>query len=112
MEHLDLIYKATIDDEVATALANALVGNTKLKRLFLDENPSISNDGWRNFFILVQNCNSGLETLSLENNNIDDEVVDTMVDTLAEMSSPKTLNLSNNLHITTTGWSKDKTFFS
>jgi Ran GTPase-activating protein (RanGAP) involved in mRNA processing and transport len=62
IEQLNLSCK-DIDDEAAAALANALVTSTKLKDLDLESNPSISNDGWRTFFNILQNSsNIALET--------------------------------------------------
>ena len=38
-----------IDDESAIILANALAHNTTLERMYLDENPDITSNGWQAF---------------------------------------------------------------
>jgi len=54
----------TIDDECFGTLASVLCTNTKLKKIDLSWNNSISTTGWQVFFNTPRNSNSILENLS------------------------------------------------
>jgi len=103
LEELNLSENNIGDDGVA-AFAAALVNNTTLEVLDMSYAQSVSAAGWGTFFNLLMNSNSALETLDLSTNHIGDEGVASMVDSLANMSSLKCLNLRDNQFITATGW--------
>lgn len=93
-----------MNDEGVAALANVLPNMSMLRSLRLSENRHITTVGWGALFNTLQTHNSALETLYLTGNNIDDEVVNTMVDAIANMRSLKKLYLSSNQLITPSGW--------
>ena len=90
--------------EGVAALANVLPNMSMLRSLRLSENRHITTVGWGALFNTLQTHNSALEKLYLTGNNIDDEVVNTMVDAIANMRSLKKLYLSSNQLITPSGW--------
>ena len=47
-----------VDDECASLLAQAMIGNNKLKRLDLFENSSITESGWNAFSTILSNCSN------------------------------------------------------
>ena len=118
-----------IGDEAAAALSNSLAINTSvevlelgwldigvsgimaigygltrdapLKKLSLQSNESINSAEWVDFFGILRNNNSALESLNLSHNEIDDEGVIAIIDTLR--ATLKFLSLSHNQHITIVG---------
>ena len=82
-----------------------LTNMSSLKNLNLSHESHITTAvGWRALFNTLQTHNYALEHLNLGGSNIDDDVVNTMVDALANMSSLKSLGLCSNTQITTLGW--------
>lgn len=100
LELLDLS-STNVSDIGILSLSYALDGNTTIKSLDLSCNRSITSSGWRTFFDQMTNNTSALEVLSLVNNNIDDEVVASIVDSFK--SSMKNLNVRMNRLITSIG---------
>ena len=95
----------TIDDESFGTLANALCTNTKLKRIDLSWNNSISSVGWQAFFNTLRDSNSILENLILNNiNNIDDNVAVSMAAALGNTNTLKSLSLRKARSISSVGW--------
>jgi len=93
-----------IDDQVLSILADSLSSNTKLKSIDLNFNYNfVTNLGWRNFFDRLRPSNSSLEKLDLGQNTIDNTAVTLMVDSLASISSLRSLRLNDNL-ITSSGY--------
>jgi len=104
LEELDL-RGSYIDDEGATAFANALVNDTKLKYLNLSDARLVSAQGWRNFFNLLLGSNSAIQLLIFTGNNIGDEGLASMADALGRMGSLKLLHLgSTNQSTTAASW--------
>jgi len=64
-----------IDDEGIDALVPALENCIHLGILKLDDNTSISLRGWQQLASVLEAPDSSLTTLSIEENNVDDEVV-------------------------------------
>lgn len=93
-----------IDDEAVEALMSALANGNKLRKLNLSCNPFITTRGWRAVSTLLTSPNSKLQSLKLNNNDIDDEGVEALVDALANGNKLRTLSLVSNPSITTRGW--------
>ena len=91
------------------ALAEALEGNTTLKRLDLYSAVSpwygehtLTSQGWTTFFESLHNC--AFHSLNLGGNTIEDGDVASMVEALNSFSSLETLNLRKATSITSSGW--------
>ena len=98
------ISSINIDDTVIEVLANNLIANTKLKRLDLCYNRSITAGGWQTLFNNLQNgSNFALEVLDLSGNSISDAVVPSTVNALNHFCSLSKLDLRSNPSITSTG---------
>jgi len=97
------LYGAGVEDDDLSLMANALATNGSMKELYLDGNDvTISKDGWINFFSRLQS--NTLEKLSLSGNNIDDQVVPSIVSALrSKCPSLKKLELEYS-QITLVGW--------
>ena len=74
-----------------------------MKRLHLTNNQAITPTGWQTFFETLRNSNLSLEELILSCNNIDDNVVESIVNVSASLCSLKVLRLSAIRLITTVG---------
>ena len=72
-----------ITDEVATALRNALTNNSRLRELGLVSNRDVTATGWVGFSTVLRNPNSSLEKLDLRGNRINDHVMTSFADALA-----------------------------
>jgi hypothetical protein len=75
---LDKLYLKEIislDDVVSDALISALRNNSRLRELHLAYNGSseVTNHGWMDLSTLLQNSNSALEVLNLQENDIGDD---------------------------------------
>lgn len=93
--------EAGLEDDDLSLLANAVATNS-LKELHLDGNDTISKDGGVNFFSRLQS--NTLEKLCLSHNNIDDQVVPSIVSALrSKCPSLKMLELEYS-QITLVGW--------
>ena len=94
-----------IDDGTLVALTAALFTSGKLKVLDLNNNPSISAEGWQTFFTTLQNFDlSFLEQLILPCNNISDTAMPSLISALTNARSLFRLNLGGNDTITPVGW--------
>jgi len=108
METLRL-YDAGVHNDSLDVLLNFLATNESLKDIDLDENRTISKAGWIDFFSRLPS--NKLEKLSLNGNNIDDEVISSVVSALVGGSRCphlKQLGLSRN-EISPAGWSEVST---
>jgi len=95
------LQEAGVKDDDLSLLATAVATNS-LKELYLDGNDMISKDGWLDFFSRLQS--NTLEKLVLNHNNIDDQVVSSIVSALrSKCPSLKKLELEC-YDITLVGW--------
>jgi Ran GTPase-activating protein (RanGAP) involved in mRNA processing and transport len=100
LEKLD-ISRNSISDIGMNALTDALVNNRMLKELSIDENPDVTPAGWANFSNVLRNPTSALEMLKVwgysinEEDVLNDEVVQSFVDALANNKKLKELNVGN-----------------
>ena len=95
------LQEAGVKDDDLSLLATAVATNS-LKELYLDGNDMISKDRWLDFFSRLQS--NTLEKLVLNHNNIDDQVVSSIVSALrSKCPSLKKLELEC-YEITLVGW--------
>ena len=106
----------SITDEGVADLTNALVNNSVLKELAIlgdDElSTNINEAGWVTLSNVLRNPRSALTKLSLLNNTITDNAMQSFADALlANINNSKLRNLdfSGNIDLTETGWA---TFFA
>ncbi len=78
---------------VAAALTNALANNSRLRELCLSCNPGVTLKGWVGFSAVLRNPNTVLEKLDLRFNHINDHVITTFADALANNNMLRELNL-------------------
>lgn len=71
---------SSITNEEFEALTNALLTNSRLKRLELSGNSSITAEEWVIFSAILRNPNSNLDWLRLESNHINDTVMNSFAD--------------------------------
>ena len=102
MKHLRVSY-TELDDQGLGTLCDGLVGNSTIKRFFLDGNKNITSAGWRALSPVLQHTNCKLTKLSLHQTSIHDEAADILGSAL-HGSSLKTLNLPLNYSISSSGW--------
>ena len=92
LKKLILNYSA-ITDEVAAAIKNALANNSRLRELDLRYSHDVTATGWVGFSTVLRNPNSALEILDLGGNCIDDHVMTSFADVLANNNMLRELNL-------------------
>jgi hypothetical protein len=92
LKKLILRYSA-ITDEVAAVLTNALANDSRLRELDLSCNPDVTATGWVGFSAVLRNPNSALEKLDLRGNRINDHVMTSFADALANNNMVRELNL-------------------
>jgi len=88
LKKLILRYSA-ITDEVAAVLTNALANDSRLRELDLSCNRDVTATGWA----VLRNPNSALEKLDLRGNRINDHVMTSFADALANNNMLRELNL-------------------
>lgn len=103
LEKLNLSCNA-IRDDVAAALTNAFINNSRLRELDFSTNRSITLTGWMAFLTVLLNPISVLEKLNLSCNEMINEVVEAVTTSLAANTRLRELDLSCNFNITTAGW--------
>jgi len=101
--HLDL-GNNELDDEGIDALVPVLSKCTKLDELYIDDNPSITPRGWQHLANILKAPASNLETLSINRNNIDDQVLTFMIDALANNNTLVSLFFMDGNQVTAKGW--------
>ena len=102
--HLDL-GSNDLDDEGIDALVPVLSIHTKLQGIFIDNNTLITTRGWQHLATILEAPYSNLETLSINWNNIDDQVLTFFVDALAHNNTLVSLHFKwNQGRITDEGW--------
>jgi Ran GTPase-activating protein (RanGAP) involved in mRNA processing and transport len=92
LEKLD-ISKNYIGDIGMNALTDALLNNSMLKELLIEENPDITTAGWMNFSTILRNPTSALEVIVASHDSINDEVVHSFADALSENKTLEELYL-------------------
>ena len=97
------LYNNNIDDEGVDALVGA-VANSRLQSLNLSSNRNVTARGCQSLAALLENPNSNLDTLYVENNNIGDEGVRIFAISLVRNHKLTTLDLNGN-GITPEGYS-------
>jgi len=102
LKHLRVSY-TELDDQGLGILCDGLVGNSTIKRFFLDGNKNITSAGWRALAPVLQHTNCKLTILSLKETSVHDEGVNILGSAL-HGSSLKFLNLALNNSISSSGW--------
>ena len=93
LKKLDLTSNANaITDEVAAVLTNALANISMLRELDLSYS-DVTATGWVGFSTVLRNPNSALEILDLSGNHINDHVMTSFADVLANNNMLRELNL-------------------
>ena len=93
LKKLDLTSNANaITDDVAAVLTNALANNSMLRELDLSYS-DVTATGWVGFSTVLRNPNSALEKLDLRGNLINDHVMTSFADALANNNLLRELNL-------------------
>ena len=92
-----------IDHNTANLLANTLVCSPKLKHVNLAIN-AITSEGWRAVFGALQNPSCMLQELDIHSNDLHDEDVTYLANSLANNCLLKRLNLQSNDRVTYLGW--------
>lgn len=108
LEVLDLS-STNITDEGAVALGRGLLGNKKLKALYLcdisaDAMPLVTGVGWRALFACLHNEGSVLEQIDIRYSSIDEGGLSALTSALAHNSSLEMVDLSHNKQITAAAW--------
>ncbi|KAL9183265.1 hypothetical protein ACHAXT_005052 [Thalassiosira profunda] len=108
--------ESKIGDEALVSLGNVLATLPRLRYLELDylgldhedeENSIlISSQSWRDFFAAIESSCEGLEEIHLVANTIDDSVVHSLVNGLANKNRLRRMNLMHMGHLTAWGWSE------
>ncbi len=93
LKKLILNSNAIIFDEVAAVLTNALANNSRLRELDLSYNHFVTATGWVGFSTVLRNPNSALEILHLSDICINDNVMTSFADGLANNNLLRELNL-------------------
>ena len=100
-----------ITDDDILLLGDALLSNSSLKTLELsgkhdqdDTPPPITAAGWDAFFGYLSNNRISLESLHIRRNNINNESIVSLADTLSTNTKLRYLDLSGNNGITQRGW--------
>ena len=70
----------------------------------MDNNPSITAQGWQRFATILESPNFHLTELYISHNNIDAEAVAAFANALTRNHMMNTLDLDNNHSITAEGW--------
>jgi Ran GTPase-activating protein (RanGAP) involved in mRNA processing and transport len=98
LEKIDIsmnLGRNSISDIGINALTNALVNNRMLKELSIDENPYVTPAGWANFSNVLRNPTSALDLLKVWGGSINDEVMHSFADALANNNKLKELNIGS-----------------
>lgn len=104
LRELDLHNNRGITDDVMTTLVGLVGSVSSLERIILRRCRSITSRGWQAFSALSLSKNCNLKHLELCDNNIDDEVMPTLVGSLGRISSLKILELKSCPSVTSQGW--------
>ena len=103
LKYLNLQHNKPNDTSIKS-LSTLLHGNKTLETLNLGGNKSITASGWSIFFTNLRMSGTGLISLYLFNNNIDDEGIAALGKLLASNKTIRKLNLHSNEQVTQHGW--------
>ena len=101
--HLLEIGDDAIGDKSITFITSALVVNSTIKVLDVSGR-NVTSTGWRIFSSVICSPMCLLESLHLYGNNLDDESITIIGDSLEKSKTLKSLNLGCNSSITSAGW--------
>ena len=93
METLNLSDNNNITNGMLITLERALINNSRLRELCLQENISVTSKGWKTLSRVLRNPNSSLEVLDLRNNRMSDKVVVSFAEALAKNRRLRELKL-------------------
>ena len=99
----DTFGRQYINDKRITILTGALVVNSAIKALEI-HGRNVTSTGWRIFSSVICSPICSLESLTLPGNNLDDEGISIIGDSVEKSKTLKSLNLSCNSGITSAGW--------
>ncbi len=99
----DAIGRQFINDESITIVTSALVVNSTIKVLDVS-GKNVTSTGWRIFSSVICSPMCSLESLTLHGNDLDDESITIIGDSLEKSKTLKSLNLCCNSSITSAGW--------
>jgi hypothetical protein len=103
LEKLDLS-RNTMCDLAVLSITNALLINTTIKSLILNSTWDISIAGTNHLYQMLESPSCSLKILNLNHNGLDDELIQSLANALANNGLLRKLNLSNNWQITNVGW--------
>jgi Ran GTPase-activating protein (RanGAP) involved in mRNA processing and transport len=94
----------SFNDQTLAAYADALMGNSKLRELQLRSNRHVTAAGWDTFSTVLRNPTLVLEEFHLGNNILNDQVIISFADALAQNNKLRVLDLSDVDGLTELGW--------
>ena len=94
----------TMCDLAVLSITNALLINTTIKSLILNSTWSISIVGTNHLYQMLESPSCSLENLHLNHYGLDDDLIQSLANALANNRHLRTLNLGNNWEITDVGW--------
>ena len=103
LEKLDLS-RNTMCDLAVLSITNALLINTTIKSLILNSTWDISIAGTTHLYQMLESPSCSLEILNLNHNGLDDDLIQSLANALANKGLLRKLNLGNNWQITNVGW--------
>ena len=86
------------------SFTNALLINTTIKSLILNLTWNISIAGTNHLYQMLESPSCSLEILNLNHNGLDDDLIQSLTNALANNGLLRKLNLGNNWQITDVGW--------
>ena len=98
------ISRTDIGDDGIEALVPALATCSRLRRLLISDNPSITTRGWQRLATILEAPYTDLICLDVGQNNVDDEAVAAFASALTNNHTLQTLSMNNNPSITAVGW--------
>jgi Ran GTPase-activating protein (RanGAP) involved in mRNA processing and transport len=94
-----------MNDEIVQSLTDSLAVNGSLMELALRYNQGVTTAGWESFCVGLQNPISILKKLDLSSNSINDQVINSLVESImTDNITLQELNLSSNNDVTAMGW--------
>lgn len=103
LDKLDLSTNTMCDLSVLS-FTNALLINTTIKSLILNSTWNISIAGTNHLYQMLESPSCSLEILNLNHNGLDDDLIQSLTNALANNGLLRKLNLGNNWQITDVGW--------
>ena len=94
----------SMDNEGINALGDVLANSTAIRTLNLSANRFVQGIGWKIFIRRLQSASLPLKAFRLGDNRINDEGLSEIGNMMRNSKTLKTLDLSYNASISTTGW--------